>query len=829
MNEVYRQSTDRLVGLSEAEAARRLLQQGPNIGIQPGGKLWGLLLSVAGEPMFLLLLCACAVYFFLGELTEAITMLSALCLVAGISVFQDYRSRKAVNALSKMTSKRAKVVREGVRRALPAEDLVVGDLIVCEEGDLIPADATVRAANDFVVNESIITGESAPVDKMAGDDIMQGTLVVRGYCHAEVKATGKNTMLAGIGYSVEQQSREKTPLQQKVARFVRLMALAGSLAFFFVWAYYSWETGSMVEGLLYGLAMAMSVLPEEIPVALSTFMALGAYRLLRHGVIARGLNAVETLGSATVICVDKTGTLTQNLMRLALAYDAIRGQEISFENGEASPTPVLEYAMWASEEAPFDPMEKSLHAHYAAAFAIDERGAYRMVMEFPLSGSPPVMTHVFANSDQQLKIGGKGGLESILRLSSPDEATRREALEIARSYASRGLRVLGVAQGLWRHAGLPRAQEDIEFRFLGIVAFADPPDPHIREVIQHFHDAGLIVKMITGDSLETALAVAREVGIPSGAALSGGEVASLAPEALRRRVDNIHVFARMFPEAKLKVIEALKANGEVVAMTGDGVNDAPALKAAHIGVAMGKRGAEVAKHAAGLVLARDNLGRMVEAIMLGRRINVNLRKAIRYIISIHIPIILLVAMPIFSPWLPPMLFGPVHVIFLELIMGPTCSIIYENEPANPAELRRPYLQDQRSLFSADELGLTILQGLAITVACLFVGYHAAAHGDGAYVRACIFSTLVFANVFLTLVNRSFTQSIAKTIRMKNRLIPVVIFLSLALLAAILYLPFFNGVFNVVPLGPAELLMPFLAAILAVFWVEPWKIWKAKAG
>lgn len=810
-------------GLSASEVLENRQKFGENKGIKGGNPLLKSMISAATEPMFLLLAAACILYFILQETTEAFTLLAALLFVAGIDVFQNFRSSKAVKALSQMTQSRAKVIREGKEMEIQASEIVMADVMVCEEGNLIPADGKILASNDFAINEAILTGESVAVEKFTEDSVLQGTLVVRGYCYAKVTGIGLNTTLAGIGGLVESQEDQKTPLQLKVANFVRTMVIAGGLAFAFVWAWHWWDSGSIIHGLLNGLTMAMSVLPEEIPVALSTFMAIGAYRLYRKGVIARSPKTVETLGSATVICLDKTGTLTQNLMQVAVVHDWKSGKSLDFRQ-KGEPNEVLEYAMWSSEESPFDPMEISIHEQYEQFYPEDRRKEFHMAHEYPLAGKPPAMTHCFENEQGERIIACKGALEGVLNLVGISGELRKKILEEGSNLASQGLRVLGVAKGSWDKEKYPEQESEIDFEFLGLVTFYDPPAENIPKVIRGFQDAGIQVKMITGDYRETAIAIAREVGIPTDTALTGDEVAALSDKALREKVGKTAVFARISPEAKLRIVDALKAEGETVAMTGDGVNDAPALKSAHIGVAMGKRGTEVAKGAAGLILSGDDLSRMIDAIFLGRRINSNLIKAIRYIISIHIPIILLVTLPIFFGWLPAMLFTPVHVIFLELLMGPTCSIIYENEPTPESELQKPARKNQRSLFSGPQLFLTIVQGLMITVACLVAGFYA--HSKGMEIpqtRALIFTTLIFSNVFLTLFNRSFSHSVFQTLKMKNRLIPLIIGISLAALAGILFVPWLNAIFDVVPLEPVQIALAAGIALAGTAWVEGWKV------
>jgi Ca2+-transporting ATPase len=509
-------------------------------------------------------------------------------------------------------------------------------------------------------------------------------------------------------------------------------------------------------------------------------------------------------------------------MKVNHVYDFLRRQEINYEeDGLASE--VLEYAMWASEETPFDPMEKSIHEKYTIYLKNDKRLNYKMIHEFPLSGNPPVMTHIFENKTGDRIFACKGSLEGIIKLCNLDSNEVEEILTKGKEYAKKGFRVLGVAKGNWDNSVLPDRQEQINFKFLGLITFYDPPDNNIINVIDKFHHAGVRVVMITGDYPETARAIAESTGIKTNSIITGEEIEEMDQIQLKKVVTQSHIFARISPEQKLKIVEALKDNGEIVAMTGDGVNDAPALKAAHIGVAMGKRGTEVAKEAAGLILSNDDMSKMIDAIFLGRRINMNLKKAFRYIISIHIPIILLVTLPIFLSWLPTMLFTPIHVIFLELIMGPTCSIIYENEPLPEESLMEPTGTSNKNLLKQSELWITILQGLMLTMGCIVAAFISKTNdGSEETIRAYVFATLIISNIFLTLVNRSFSENILKTIRLKNRFIPLIIGISIILLLLINYFPLLNKIFNLKPLTLQEFFWPFVIAFISTLWIEPFK-------
>ncbi|MCL6260290.1 cation-translocating P-type ATPase [Aquiflexum sp. TKW24L] len=820
-------------GLSDQEVIANRKAFGSNsIGEKTKNPIWGILLEIIKEPLFVILLVASSIYFILGETTEGIIMLVAIGLVSGISIFQENKSRNAVNALKKLSSPQAKVYRNNEIVKIPTEEIVVKDLILVEDGNLIPADGKIIEAHDFSVNESILTGESLSISKDHLSEsplIFQGTMVDAGNCVAEVQAIGRKTELGKIGTSLGEIEETKTPLQTQIKSFVKYMVSFGGIAFLLVWGINYMISKDLLNALLQGLTLAMSILPEEIPVAFSTFMALGAYRLYKNKVITRSPYTVETLGAATVICTDKTGTLTENRMELRSIFDIEKGNLQDFTKDKPEFSPTLEYALWASEILPFDPMEKSIHIFYEKVAPKDQRKAAKMLHEYALGGKPPIMTHIFEKENGEKVIAVKGSVEGVMDQSKLSESDKKTVLENVEQFTQKGFRVLAVGKADPTINAFPKTQQEFEFEFLGLLAFYDPPKKNIEKVLNSFYKAGIEVKMITGDYPQTAGAIATQVGLKSdGAIMTGDEVMAMEVEVLMQKVQQTHVFARMFPVAKLKVVEALKQNGEVVAMTGDGVNDGPALKAAHIGIAMGKRGSEVAKSAAALVLMDDDLGHMTEAVALGRRIYENLKKAIQYIISIHIPIILIVLLPLVLGWEFMLIFTPIHVIFLELIMGPTCSIVFENEPIEPDSMNKPPRIMSHTFFSWSELSLSVVQGLAITVVCLGFGFYLMTTGHSeATVRTLIFSTLVFSNIFLTLVNRSFYFSVFKTLTYNNKLVPLVLGISLALLVLILTIPSFMKVFDFESVSFNMLLFSFLASSIGVFWIEVWKFFKRK--
>ncbi len=819
---------EKLSGLNSEQVKQSRLQNGSNtLEMKEERVLFNVIKEVVLEPMFLLLLTTCIIYFSVGQNKEGIIMLVSIFIVAGISLFQEYRSRNAILALKKLSASKAKVMRDGVLTELPIEEIVVDDIIHLEEGEIVSADGKIVLSNDFTLNESILTGESFPVNKIADgfNEVYRGTLVTSGSATVITTAVGLKTMFGKIGMSLQSITSEKTPLQNQIRSFVRYMVWVGAVAFLIIVGFNYYHSGNIIQSFLQGLTLAMSILPEEIPVAFSTFQALGAYRLLRrNNIIVKQPQYVETLGSATVICVDKTGTITQNKMSIEYVYDALSGKSYDVKNDSELPLELIEYSMWSSEIDPFDPMEKTIHNLYGKITKLDKRAQFKQIHEYPLGGKPPMMTHVFSNENNEIIIAAKGAPEAILNQCNLPQSKIKVIEMQSHKYASMGYRVLGVGKGIWHERNWPVSQQEFEFEFSGLIAFQDPPKENIKQTIKIFNNAGIVVKMITGDYPETAVAIATQINLPhSTEVLTGQDIIQLTKSQLQEKVKSVNIFARMFPEAKLKIIDALKENGEVVAMTGDGVNDGPALKAAHIGIAMGNRGSEVAKSAASLILTDDDLSHMTDAVALGRKIYSNLKKAIQYIVSIHIPIILIVALPLLLSWHFTNIFSPVHVIFLELIMGPTCSIIYENEPMEPDTMFKKPLKTGATFLSLKQLTISIVQGLMITAGCLFLGfYYMNAGSNDETIRTIIFISLLFSNIFLTLINRSFVYSIFKTIFYKNNLVPIILITSLLLMFVLLYVPTMRTLFGLTQLNFNQIFLCFSVAMISTVWIELYK-------
>lgn len=819
-----------LKGLTERELAASREAHGYNRFRAPESNTWlQLLADVLKEPMLILLVAVSVIYVLVGDYAEAAFMFAAIVAVSAISFYQDNRSRKALQALEKLNEPLSRVIRNSEVISIPTHEIAVGDLCITEEGSIINADGVIVHSNDFSVNEASLTGESLSVykDSSSGDNkVYSGTVAVSGLAVFEVNAVGANTRLGKIGESVMGMEQEISPLQLQIVKFVKTMAVIGIIIFLMVCIVSYWRSGNLIESILAGLTLAMSILPEEIPVAFTTFMAIGAWKLMREGVIVKRSGIVETLGSTTVICTDKTGTITENTMQLKYLYDFGSGRlfaEDEFSDDRLSR--LIAFAMWSSEPVPFDPMEKTLHRIYTRFARHDERGNYSMIHEYPLDGKPLMMTHVFENEQKQRILAAKGAPEAILEVSELTEAEKSEIRRQVAGLAGQGLRILGVGTSSFAGYDFPARQQDIRFEFLGLTVFYDPPKQGIREVFGEIYEAGIKLKVITGDNAGTTRAIAAQAGIISTSEpVEGSQVTGMEQSELLNTIDNTTLFTRMFPEAKLAVVNALKQKGEIVAMLGDGVNDGPALKAAHIGVAMGTKGTEIAKAAASLVLTNDDLSKLTDAIAAGRRIYTNLKKAVQYIISIHIPIILTVSLPLFLGWVYPEIFTPVHVIFFELIMGPTCSVVYENEPMERDTMKRKPRKMTETFLNRRELLISIVQGLVITAGVLFVYRMFSDKGSGEELtRAMVFTTLIFSNILLSFANRSFHYSIIESFRNKNMLLFAITVFTLGMLAVILYHPLVSSFFRVTALSGAELRFALYVSAVSVLWFEVYKL------
>jgi len=719
---------------------------------------------------------------------------------------------------------------------------VRGDIVMLAEGDRVPADALLLLSNGLQVDESLLTGEAAPVRKAAGDGqsvaarpggddlpwVYSGTLVVRGQGIARVTATGPRTEIGRIGKSLQALHPEPSPMQRQVRRMMWIFALLGAVLCGIVVVLYGLTRDAWLEALLAGITLAISLLPQEFLVVLTVFLALGAWRISRSRVLTRRIPALETLGAATILCADKTGTITENRMTVTQLVTRDARYAVDYAQANALPEAfheLVEFSVLASMVDPFDPMEKAfrrLADHYLAGTE-HLHDDWTLAQHYPLSRDMLAMSHGWkATQRDEYVVAAKGAPEAIADLCHLSEAeTAAIAAQVDR-LAGQGLRVLAIARATFRGTAWPPQQHDFPFVFLGMIALADPVRPRVPEAICVARRAGMRVAMITGDYAGTAEAVAREAGIDlGGGILSGPEIDALDDAALRQRLKATHVFARVAPEQKLRLVQAFKANGEVVAMTGDGVNDAPALKAAHIGIAMGGRGTDVAREASSLVLLDDDFATIVDAIRLGRRIYSNLHKAMAYVLAVHVPIAGMALLPLLFGL--PLVLAPVHIVFLELIIDPACSIVFEAEPEEPDSMARRPRRADAPLFSLRTLLLSLLQGATVFVAVAVVYAFSLQRGQGAdEARALTFATLVIGNLWLILANRSWSTTLLASLRTPNSALWWVIGGTLGFLAFVLYVPGLREVFGFTYLHANDVLLALAAGAAGIAWFELFK-------
>ena len=826
--------------LSEEEAAQRLREEGPNeLPSSKKRSILAIAYDVVREPMFLLLVAAGILYLVLGDKEEALMLLGFVFVVMSITLYQERKTQRALEALRDLSSPRALVIRDGVERRIAGREVVRGDTIVVREGDRVPADAVLIVAVNLLVDESLLTGESASVRKVAtegdpvpcrpgGDDLpflYSSTLVVQGFGLARVCATGMRTEVGKIGRSLMALRQEDTLLQTETRRLVRDIASLGLLLCVVVIVVYGLTRSDWLHGSLAGITLAMAMLPEEFPVVLTIFLALGAWRISKSNVLTRYVPVVEMLGSATVLCVDKTGTLTQNTMRVERLLTDGDSWDINHSPGSLPEQfhELMEFGILASQRDPFDPMEKAIKGlgddHLAQTEHLHQD--WVLLREYPLSKNLLAMSHVWKSPDgRDYVIATKGAPEAIADLCHLGRAELRDLDAHIAELANRGLRVLGVAKASFSETDLPSEQHDFEFKFLGLLGLADPVRATVADSVKECYSAGIRVVMITGDYAGTAENIARQVGLKmSDGTITGPELDRMSDGELRERVKTVNVFARVVPEQKLRLVSALKANGEIVAMTGDGVNDAPALKAAHIGIAMGGRGTDVAREASALVLLDDDFSSIVRAVRLGRRIFDNIKKAMTYILAIHVPIAGMSLVPVLLKW--PLILLPGHIVFLELIIDPACSVAFEAEPEERGVMTRPPRNPKQPLFGRRNILLSLMQGLTtfVIILVVFIVAGRLRHGSPDERRTLVFVTLVFANLCLIFTNRSTTRTVIGTMRTPNQAIWWVTGGAIALLAAVLYVPFLRGLFQFVTLHSLDLAVCFAAGLASILWFE----------
>ncbi len=826
--------TEQAYGLASAEAAERLRSCGPNeLTRAERPSSFALLVRVASEPMILLLIACAVVYLLLGDPHESLVLSASVAVVIGISLYQTQRTERAVAALRELSSPRARVIRDGSEQRIPSREVVPGDLLVVAEGDRIPADGIVVRTVHLEVDESLLTGESVPVAKTGDRDsardrsggsatslVYAGTLVVAGQGLVRVTTTGADTELGRIGTSLAAIAHAETPLQRQMAAAVRVVGVLGAGLCALVAILYGITRANWLEGALAGLALAMALMPEEFPVVQTLFLTLGAWRIARRNVLVRHMAALEALGATTVLCVDKTGTLTENRMRLAV-LSVNRARWAPPLSGSALPPEpfhrLLEFAVLASDEEPFDPMERAINTFASAALAGTEHlhRKWQLAREYPLSRSLLAVTHAWrAIESAHWVVAAKGAPEAIIDLCHLSDADARSVADDVSALGADGFRVLAVAAAAAPPPFLPVHQHDFPFEFVGLLGFEDPLRPAVPDSIAVCRRAGIRTVVITGDAPATAGATAERAGLGPARVVTGAELAAMDDAALAARVPDIAVFARVVPEQKLRLVRAFEAAGHVVAMTGDGVNDAPALRAAHIGIAMGERGTDVAREAADLVLADDDFTSIVGAIRLGRRIYDNIRKALRYVISVHVPIAGISLLPVLLRW--PLVLLPLHIVFLELIIDPACSIAFESEPEEPDVMDRPPRRadepvlDLWSVLTAlADGGLALLIVGGLLVAVTLAGY------PPERARTLVFTALVLANLALILTGRRSARYAHPPARPTNRPLAIVVAGALTVLAAVLGLSPLRALFQLAPLTRLDAALVGLSAVLAI--------------
>jgi Ca2+-transporting ATPase len=827
-------------GLSEVEAAARLRSDGynelPRTDRRTPLRIFG---EVLREPMLALLLGAGAVYLALGDLNEALILLAFATASIVITVVQEVRTERVLQALRDLTSPRALVIRGGEKRRIAGRDVVRGDLVILSEGDRVPADAVLLQGHDLQADESLLTGESVPVRKApradatvgtarpGGDDhpsVFSGSLIVRGSGIAEVTATGPRSEIGKIGQTLRAVDTTPPRLQAQTRRIVRVFGLAGGVVSVLAVVLYGVLRGGWLKAVLAGIALGMSMLPEEFPVVLTVFMAMGAWRISRERVLTRRAAAIEALGSATVLCTDKTGTLTENRMTIAELWQP-DGAELQLARGNEPPTAFRELVrngVLASAPEPFDPMEKAFH-ELGRCWSEGEgqERVERLARTYGLRPDLLAVTQAWTGRGDGFIVAAKGAPEAIGRLCKLSLADGERLARVVDGMAVRGLRVLGVARARHRGSRLPNSPHGFEFELVGLVGLADPLRAGVRDAIAECRSAGIRVVMITGDYPATAKAVAREAGLDAASIRTGEDLIRAADRELERDVAATTVFARIMPEQKLRIVNALKARGDIVAMTGDGVNDAPSLKAAHIGVAMGGRGTDVAREASSIVLLDDDFGSIVKAVRLGRRIYDNLLKAAAFILAVHVPIAGLALLPLVIGL--PILLSPIHIAFLEMVIDPVCTLVFEAEKEEEDVMHRRPRPPEAPLLSARLIVWGVLQGLLALalVASIYVVANVRGMPENE-ARALAFFSLVIAIVALIFANRSFGTSIANALRRPNGALKFVITGVTAMLALTMLWPAARRMFRFGPLHLDDLSITLAAGVVLLVALEALK-------
>ena len=835
-------------GLSREEVKRILQQDGYNeLPLQSKQNAFLMLWRVLSEPMLLLLIGCGLIYLFMGEPRDALMLLFSVFVISGITFFQERKTEKTLEALKNLASPRALVIRDGKQIRIPGREVVRNDIIVVREGDRIPADATLLSCENLAVDESFLTGESIAVRKIewdgklelkkpGGDDlpfVYSGSLVVSGRGVARVNSIGLLTEMGKIGKSLDTIEDEDTLLHKETAKIVRLVALAGLFLCGLVILFYLLVKGSFVPGLLAGLTLAMAILPEEFPIVLIVFLTLGAWRISKRKVLTRHSAAIETLGAATVLCTDKTGTLTLNKMKLTSLYSDNSFYEVSDFASVDLPEKfhnLLEFGILASQKDPFDPIEKELNkmGNLYLKNTKHLHDDWDLIKEYPISKELLAVSHVWQSPNKEdYIIASKGAPEAIMDLCHLGVDEKKKILMRVEEMSKKGLRVLGGAKAVFSKKIFPQDQDDFDFEFVGLFGFIDPVRSTAVGAVSEAYGAGMRVIMITGDYPGTASYVSEKIGLKHPKiVVTGEELEKMDEKELREKIKTVNIFARIIPEQKFRIVNALKDNGEIVAMTGDGVNDAPALKAAHIGIAMGERGTDVAREAADLVLLNDDFSSIVAAVRLGRRIYDNLRRAMGYLLAVHVPIAGMSLLPLFFDY--PTVLMPAHIVFFEMIIDPACSTVFEAEKEDSEIMRRKPRKLNEPLFNTKIVLINLLQGAGMLLATFALYSWVLNSGKGELeARSFAFTSMVLANLLLIVVNLSWSKNIFQILLLANRVLPVVFVGTILCLLAVLYVPFFSNLFYLIPLQVNDLLLISVVVVISLAWFEVLKLVKSK--
>jgi Ca2+-transporting ATPase len=842
------QKTDQFTGLSHQEAERIIKTEGFNE--LPSQKKQGgflILFRVLSEPILLLLIGSGIIYVGLGEMTDALMLLFCVFVVIGITFYQERKTERTLEALRDLSSPRALVIRSGQEKRIAGREVVRGDIVIIREGDRIPADAVLLSCENLSVDESLLTGESVPVRKMewdgkmspqrpGGDDlpfVYSGSLVTAGRGLARVNYTSLNTEIGKIGKSLEKIKDEDTLLKKETNKIVRSVAAIVLVLCLFVVIFYAVNRGDMISGLLAGLTLSMALLPEEFPLVLIIFLTLGAWRISKNKVLTRRSAAIETLGAATVLCTDKTGTLTLNRMELSSLYSEGDFYEVSDLASTDLPEKfriLLEYGVLASQKDLFDPIEKEINKMgelYLKKTEVINHG-FDLIKEYPLSKKLLALSHVWHSQDKKgMVVAAKGAPEAILDLCHASHDQKRATLRKVKEMSDKGLRVLGVAKAVFPHDNLPNDQHDFAFELLGLLGFVDPVRSTVPDAVRETYRAGMRIIVITGDYPGTAQFIAQKIGVKHPERyLTGEDLETMSHLELREKIKTTNIFARVVPEQKLLIVNALKANGEIVAMTGDGVNDAPALKSAHIGVAMGERGTDVAREASALILLNDDFSSIVKAVRLGRRIYNNIKRAMGYLLAVHVPIAGMSILPLAFN-LPVVLF-PAHVAFMELVIDPACSTIFESGKEERGIMRKPPRNLRQPMFNLRTVSVSLIQGATALIATFLLFIFAVKSGRSEYeARSFAFAALVLGNLMLIVINMSWKRNLYRIVISANKVFFMIFIGTIACLLAVIYVPFLSQLFHLAPLHPQDIALIVASVFVSLVWFEILKLFKKK--